>query len=132
VTVSTGVQLAALIGAHIGLNPGRDLTRAVIQYFSDKPPAWLVLDNLETVWEPSESRRYVEEFLALLTDVSHLMLIVSAVFFGVFRAKTSVDHNAWCRKTSRCPLDTAISGAIEAAVTGCCQTGLSCDNGRCA
>ncbi|KAJ6600466.1 P-loop containing nucleoside triphosphate hydrolase protein, partial [Mycena vulgaris] len=76
-TTSTILQLAALIGAHIGLNPGKDLTRPVIQYFSRNPPSLLVLDNLETIWEPTESREEVERFLALLTDVNHLALIIT-------------------------------------------------------
>ncbi|KAJ6490528.1 hypothetical protein DFH09DRAFT_1105071 [Mycena vulgaris] len=32
-TTSTSVQLAALIGAHLGLKPGKDLTQPVIHYF---------------------------------------------------------------------------------------------------
>ncbi|KAJ7828442.1 hypothetical protein B0H14DRAFT_2811975 [Mycena olivaceomarginata] len=35
----------------------------------------LIMDNLETVWEPSEFRGTVEEFLSLLTDIPHLALI---------------------------------------------------------
>ncbi|KAJ7795290.1 hypothetical protein B0H14DRAFT_2249997, partial [Mycena olivaceomarginata] len=43
-----------------------DLTRPVIQYFSRKPPCLLILDNLETPWEPIQSRNGVEEFLPSL------------------------------------------------------------------
>jgi predicted ATPase len=75
--VSTSVQLAGLIGAHIGLKPGKDLTRPVIRYFTNNPPSLLVLDNLETIWEPAESRGEVEKLLALLTTIDHLALIVS-------------------------------------------------------
>ncbi|KAJ6477713.1 hypothetical protein C8R45DRAFT_1157636 [Mycena sanguinolenta] len=49
---TTSVELAAMIGLHVGLNPGKDLTKAVVQYFSRKPSSLLILDNLETVWEP--------------------------------------------------------------------------------
>ncbi|KAJ7816392.1 hypothetical protein B0H13DRAFT_1923585 [Mycena leptocephala] len=35
------------------------------------------LDNLETSWEPTESREKIEEFLSLLTDVEHLALIIT-------------------------------------------------------
>ncbi|KAJ6472106.1 hypothetical protein C8R45DRAFT_836176, partial [Mycena sanguinolenta] len=52
---TTSVELAALIGLHIGLNPGEDLTRAVVQYLSKTPSCLLILDNLETVWEPIQS-----------------------------------------------------------------------------
>jgi hypothetical protein len=76
-TVSTSIQLVGLIGAHIGLKSGKDLTGPVIRHFSHGPPALLILDNLETIWEPSESRSDVEKFLCHLTDVEHLALIVS-------------------------------------------------------
>ncbi|KAJ6586415.1 P-loop containing nucleoside triphosphate hydrolase protein, partial [Mycena vulgaris] len=76
-TTSTSLQLAALIGAHVGLKPGKNLTQLVINYFSNSPPSLLVLDNLETIWEPTESRREIEQFLALLTDVDHLALIIT-------------------------------------------------------
>ena len=80
--VSTSAQLASLIGAHIGLKPTGDLTQAVVQYFSRNPPALLILDNFETVWEPSNSREEVERFLALLTGVAHLALIVSSLIIS--------------------------------------------------
>ncbi|KAJ7620506.1 hypothetical protein DFH06DRAFT_1306113 [Mycena polygramma] len=76
-SAATKIELAALIGAHLGLKPGKDLTRAVAQHLSNGPPSLLILDNLETVWEPMESRHGVEEFLSLLTDVKHLALIIT-------------------------------------------------------
>ncbi|KAJ7306945.1 P-loop containing nucleoside triphosphate hydrolase protein [Mycena albidolilacea] len=76
-SASTSVELAALIGLHVGLNPGTDLTRAVVQCLSRKPSCLLILDNLETVWEPIQSRGGIEEFLALLTVVEHLALIIT-------------------------------------------------------
>ncbi|KAJ6582208.1 hypothetical protein B0H19DRAFT_1061649 [Mycena capillaripes] len=74
---ATKVELAALIGAHLGLKLGKDLTRPVIQHFSSGPPCLLILDNLETLWEPTESRGDIEEFLSLLTDVDHLGLLIT-------------------------------------------------------
>ncbi|KAJ6492123.1 hypothetical protein C8R45DRAFT_1137211, partial [Mycena sanguinolenta] len=74
---TTSVELAALIGLHVGLDPGKDLTKAVIQYFTRKSSCLLILDNLETVWEPTQSRSEVEEFLSLLTEVQHLGLIIT-------------------------------------------------------
>ncbi|KAJ7799786.1 hypothetical protein B0H13DRAFT_1932952 [Mycena leptocephala] len=53
---ATQVELAALIGAHVGLKPGKDLTRPVIQYFSSSSDCLLILDNLETLWEPITMR----------------------------------------------------------------------------
>ncbi|KAJ7459336.1 hypothetical protein FB451DRAFT_971786, partial [Mycena latifolia] len=76
---STTVQLAAFIGAHLELKPGRDLTQAVIRHFTSNSPSLLILDNLETIWEPRESRAEVENFLALLADIEHLALILSNV-----------------------------------------------------
>jgi predicted ATPase len=76
-TVSTCIQLAGLIGAHLGLRAGTDLTGPVINHFSTGRPTLLILDNLETVWEPAESRADLERFLCHLTDVDHLALIVS-------------------------------------------------------
>ncbi|KAJ7819672.1 P-loop containing nucleoside triphosphate hydrolase protein [Mycena leptocephala] len=76
-SATTSVGLAGVIGSHLGLKPGKDLTKAVIQSLSERPHCLLVLDNLETSWEPAESRAGVEEFLSLLTDVSHLALIIT-------------------------------------------------------
>ncbi|KAJ6492106.1 P-loop containing nucleoside triphosphate hydrolase protein, partial [Mycena sanguinolenta] len=75
---TTSVELAALIGLHVALDPGKDLTKAVIQYFTRESSCLLILDNLETVWDPIQSRSEVEELLSLLTEVQHLGLIVWA------------------------------------------------------
>jgi hypothetical protein len=100
-TVETQVELAALIATHLGLKPGKDLTRPVIQHFATQPPSLLILDNLETVWESTESRGNIEEFLSLLTGVDHLGLVVSAgLFFCGNSTDVTVDHNAWSRKAS--------------------------------
>ncbi|KAJ7920300.1 hypothetical protein B0H13DRAFT_2268267 [Mycena leptocephala] len=74
---ATQVELAALIGAHVGLKPGKDLTCLVIQYFSSNSNSLLILDDLETLWDPVESRGKIEEFLSLLTGVDHLALMVT-------------------------------------------------------
>ncbi|KAJ7488021.1 hypothetical protein FB451DRAFT_1529027 [Mycena latifolia] len=74
---TTSIELAALVGSNIGLKPGRDLTKPVVQHVAQGPPSLLVLDNLETPWEKIESRGGVEEFLSLLTDVQHLALIIT-------------------------------------------------------
>jgi hypothetical protein len=75
-TATTQLELAAIIGAHLGLKPGKDLTRPVIQHFTKSPHSLLILDNLETLWEPTQSRGNIEEFLSLLTDIKHLALVV--------------------------------------------------------
>jgi hypothetical protein len=76
-SATNSIELAALIGLHVGLDPGKDLTKPVVQYFLRKPQCLLMLDNLETPWEPIQSRGGVEEFLSLLTDIPHVTLIVS-------------------------------------------------------
>jgi Cdc6-like AAA superfamily ATPase len=77
-SATSKVELAALIGAHLGLRPSKDLTRAVVKFLVTASPGLLILDNLETVWEPAELRGDIEEFLSLLTDLKDLALIVSA------------------------------------------------------
>ncbi|KAJ7026019.1 P-loop containing nucleoside triphosphate hydrolase protein, partial [Mycena alexandri] len=76
-TASSKAELAGLIGAHLGMKPGEDLTRAVLQHFFSSPPSVLILDNLETVWEPTKSRKEIEEFLSLLTDINSLALVIT-------------------------------------------------------
>ncbi|KAJ7453466.1 P-loop containing nucleoside triphosphate hydrolase protein, partial [Mycena latifolia] len=76
-TASDAIQLACLIGAHVGMKPGTNLTQAVIRYFTSSPPSLLVLDSLETVWEARETRVAVEKFLALLSGLDNLALIIT-------------------------------------------------------
>jgi hypothetical protein len=75
-SAATCAELAAQIASHVGLKPGNNPKNLVVQYFSRRPPCLLILDNLETPWEPLQARGEVEEFLSLLTDVPHLALIV--------------------------------------------------------
>ncbi|KAJ7131134.1 hypothetical protein C8R44DRAFT_904167 [Mycena epipterygia] len=76
-SATTGIELAALTGSHLGLKSGKDLTKAIVRFLSTTPSSLLVLDNLETPWEPLESRGGVEEFLSLLTGIPHLALIIT-------------------------------------------------------
>lgn len=95
-SAATNIELAAIIGAHLGLKPGRDLTKPVLRYLSGKPTSLLVLDNLETAWEPIESRNDVEEFLSLLTDLRNVALVVSAFLVSITTyMNLHVDNNAW-------------------------------------
>ena len=75
-SVTSKVELAALIGAHLGLKPSKDLTRAVVKFLLTISPSLLILDNLETVWEPTELCDDIEECLSLLTDLKDLALVV--------------------------------------------------------
>ncbi|KAJ7451934.1 hypothetical protein FB451DRAFT_1524494 [Mycena latifolia] len=76
-SVMTSIGLSVLIAEHIGLKPAKDLTKQVIHYFTSHGPSLLILDNLETSWEPLESRGKVEELLSNLTDVPHLALMIT-------------------------------------------------------
>ncbi|KAJ7753201.1 hypothetical protein B0H16DRAFT_1690851 [Mycena metata] len=84
-TAASKVELAGLIGAHLGMKPGKDLTRALLYHLSEGSPTLLILDNLETVWEPVESRKEVEEFLSLLTDIASLALMSKITMRGTER-----------------------------------------------
>ncbi|KAJ7875978.1 hypothetical protein B0H13DRAFT_2549340 [Mycena leptocephala] len=57
-TAATKVELTAIIGAHLGLKPSKDLTHAVVQRFSHSPPCLLILDIL---------RHYVEHLALMIT-----------------------------------------------------------------
>ncbi|KAK7022517.1 ATPase-AAA-core domain-containing protein [Favolaschia claudopus] len=72
---SNGVDIANIIGSQLGLKPGKDIRKLVVQFLERGPPCLLILDNLETPWEPLGSRISVEDFLALLSDIKHLALI---------------------------------------------------------
>ncbi|KAJ7734825.1 hypothetical protein B0H16DRAFT_1327403 [Mycena metata] len=76
-TVSNKAELAGLIGAHLGMKPAKDLTQAILWHFSNALPSLLILDNLETPWEPLESRKEIEELLSLLADIASLALLVT-------------------------------------------------------
>ncbi|KAJ7339270.1 P-loop containing nucleoside triphosphate hydrolase protein, partial [Mycena albidolilacea] len=76
-SATTGIELANLIGSHLGLKPGKNLIQAVLQYFANNPPSLLILDELETLWEPASSRANIEELLSLLTGVEDLALMIT-------------------------------------------------------
>ncbi|KAJ7760031.1 hypothetical protein B0H16DRAFT_1688922 [Mycena metata] len=84
-TAASKVELAGLIGVHLGMKPGKDLTQAVLHRLAEGPSTLLILDNLETAWEPAESRKEVEEFLSLLTDIASLALMSKITMRGVER-----------------------------------------------
>ncbi|KAJ6459066.1 P-loop containing nucleoside triphosphate hydrolase protein, partial [Mycena sanguinolenta] len=71
-SASTNVELAAAVAAYLNLKPGRDLRKSVLQSLAKRPSLLLILDNLETAWDP-----FIEEFLSQLTDLPHLALIIT-------------------------------------------------------
>ncbi|KAJ6538384.1 hypothetical protein DFH09DRAFT_1283421 [Mycena vulgaris] len=70
-------ELVTLIGAHLGLKPTKNMAKVILHHFTTNPACLLILDNLETLWESTEIRRDIEEFLSLLTEVKHLALIIT-------------------------------------------------------
>ena len=74
---ATIVDLAANIMLHLGLKSVGDSIKQVLYSLSSRPSSLLVLDNLETVWEPSELRPKIEEFLSLISEIDHVALVVS-------------------------------------------------------
>ncbi|KAF7336273.1 ATPase-AAA-core domain-containing protein [Mycena venus] len=74
-------ELAALIGLHLGLSPGPDIGKLVVQYFSEQSSCLLILDNMETPWDPIQTRGGTEDLLALLADVESMALMASSNCF---------------------------------------------------
>ncbi|KAK7022512.1 ATPase-AAA-core domain-containing protein [Favolaschia claudopus] len=74
---NNGIDIANNIGLQLGLKPGKDIRKLVVQFLEKGPACLLILDNLETPWELLESRNSVEAFLALLSDIKHLALMIT-------------------------------------------------------
>ncbi|KAJ7462884.1 hypothetical protein FB451DRAFT_1494935, partial [Mycena latifolia] len=91
-SVTTSIGLSVLIAEHIGLKPAKDVTTQVLHYFATHGSSLLILDNLETPWEPLESRGGVEELLSKLTDIPHLALMASPYICAERPAKVKWTH----------------------------------------
>ncbi|KAJ7503644.1 hypothetical protein B0H11DRAFT_1983671 [Mycena galericulata] len=76
-SVANRDDLVSMIVSGVGLEPSRNASKHLLRHFAQSPAAILVLDNLETCWEPLDSRNHVEEFLSLLTDIPHLALLIT-------------------------------------------------------
>jgi hypothetical protein len=68
--------MSAII-SYLTIEPSRHPANDIFDYFSERDPTILVLDNFETPWEPLGSRAEVEDFLSLLTEIPNLALVVS-------------------------------------------------------
>ncbi|KAJ7107030.1 hypothetical protein C8R44DRAFT_744900 [Mycena epipterygia] len=73
----TSIDLISIIGSSLGLEWTRKLSQAIVRHFSQCGTCLLVLDNLETPWEPLESRGQVEEFISLLADIPNMALLIT-------------------------------------------------------
>jgi GTPase SAR1 family protein len=76
-SANSAAEVISIVGSYLNLPQSRGLSKTIYGHFLDRGPAILVLDNLETPWEPLGTRTQVEEFLSLLADVPHLALLVS-------------------------------------------------------
>ncbi|KAJ7107053.1 P-loop containing nucleoside triphosphate hydrolase protein, partial [Mycena epipterygia] len=73
----TSIDLVSAVGSHLGLERTRQLSQAIVRHLSQCGTSLLVLDNLETPWEPLESRAQVEEFISLLADIPNMALLIT-------------------------------------------------------
>jgi hypothetical protein len=76
-SATNSVDLVTTIGLHLGLEPSKQLSKAIMYHIQESGPCLVILDNFETPWEPLESRGGVEEFLSLLADIPTLGLLVN-------------------------------------------------------
>ena len=78
-SANTCADLIGILGSHLGLAPTKQLSLAIVKHLASLEAIILVLDNLETPWEPPMFRSQVEDFLCLLTDIPQLALVVSVL-----------------------------------------------------
>ncbi|KAJ6465015.1 hypothetical protein C8R45DRAFT_1219862 [Mycena sanguinolenta] len=76
-SASTRDDLLLNIGSNFGLEPSKQLSKAIISHLRRSGPSLVILDNFETPWEATESRNQVEEFLSLLSDIPSLALVIT-------------------------------------------------------
>jgi GTPase SAR1 family protein len=82
-SASSAGEMISIVGSYLNLPQSTGLSKAIYSHFLDRGPTILVLDNMETPWEPLSARAPVEEFLSLLADVPHLALLVSIHWLSV-------------------------------------------------
>ncbi|KAF8171587.1 hypothetical protein K438DRAFT_192119 [Mycena galopus ATCC 62051] len=76
-SADTPFALVSIIGLYLGLEPSPMLLKAIIRHFEQCGPCLVVLDNLETPWEPLESRGQVEHVISLLADIPTLAFLIT-------------------------------------------------------
>ena len=71
------VDLIAVLATTFGLESQGRADKAIIRHLGRiNAPILLVLDNMETPWEPPRSRPLVEEYLAQLAALSNISIMV--------------------------------------------------------
>ncbi|KAF7345042.1 CTLH domain-containing protein [Mycena venus] len=71
---STQIDLVHTVASQLQLDARQNV---IVSSLAAGPPVLLVMDNLETAWEPTTSRARVEDFLSNLTDIPHLALLIT-------------------------------------------------------
>ncbi|KAJ7065728.1 hypothetical protein C8F01DRAFT_751539, partial [Mycena amicta] len=75
-------ELTILLWAHLNIHllASKDPTAQILAHLKNlaaERAVLLVLDNFETVWEPTETREEVEDFLSALSGISELAIILT-------------------------------------------------------
>ncbi|KAK7014224.1 AAA domain-containing protein [Favolaschia claudopus] len=70
-------DLTFALGATLELDLAGISSKAIIQHLSSRPSSLVILDNFETPWERVETRSKVEDFLASLSAISHVALLIT-------------------------------------------------------
>ncbi|KAJ6556148.1 hypothetical protein B0H19DRAFT_1376996 [Mycena capillaripes] len=70
-------DLVSDIELHLVLRSSGQTSKAIVRHFQKCGPCLVVLDNLETPWEPLNSRGRVEDFLLLLASIPTLALLIT-------------------------------------------------------
>ncbi|TFK36010.1 P-loop containing nucleoside triphosphate hydrolase protein [Crucibulum laeve] len=70
--------LISIIAKYFNLEEKHKQSNAIIHYLNrSKEPVLIVLDNFETPWEILNQRSKVEDFLALLSNLPHLLIVLT-------------------------------------------------------
>jgi hypothetical protein len=76
-SATSSEELISILGLYLQIPRSTGMSREIYGHFLEGGPAILMLDNMETPWEPLATRTQVEEFLSLLADVPQLALLVT-------------------------------------------------------
>jgi hypothetical protein len=86
-SASNSADIVSALAAQLDIADSAQALKAVVRHLSSAAAAertLLVLDNLETPWEPPTLRGDVEGMLTHLTDIPHLGLLVSLPYHARF------------------------------------------------
>ncbi|KAF7351832.1 hypothetical protein MVEN_01144300 [Mycena venus] len=70
-------DLVALIRTYFSLKPQKNFIQAILKHLACSPPSLLDLECLETIWEPLEYRKGIEDLLSRLSEIPNLSLMIT-------------------------------------------------------